>query len=166
MQFLILLQLKKQSKYGYEILKALRKQFGDVWEPKTGTIYPALRRLEARAFVRTEVKGGKEFYSLTEKGEGLLRDAGNYLGIDLEFADRYYDFVSRRLPPLLRAKLIERIKDGLSRQDEWPPILLHLLLNEIADEKAKLEILVKLREFLRTRLVLIDERIRELEGEK
>ena len=63
-------------------------------------------------------------------------------------------------------ELIERIKDGLSRQDEWPPLLLHLLLNEIADEKAKLEILVKLREFLRTRLILIDERIRELEGEK
>ncbi|MFQ6080212.1 MAG: PadR family transcriptional regulator [Candidatus Bathyarchaeia archaeon] len=165
-QFLILLQLKKQSKYGYEILRALRKQFGDVWEPKTGTIYPALRRLEARGFVRTEVKGEKEFYSLTEKGEGLLRDAGEYLGIDLEFADKYYNFVSRRIPPLLRANLIERIKEGLSRQDEWPPIFLHLLLNEITDEKAKLEILKKLREFLQTRLILIDERIQKLEGKK
>ena len=165
-QFLILLQLKKQSKYGYEILKALRKQFGDVWEPKTGTIYPALRRLEARGFVRTEVKDEKEFYSLTEKGEGLLKDAGEYLESDLEFADKYYKFVSRRIPPFLRAKLIEHIKERLSQQDEWPPIFLHLLLNEIADEKAKLEILKRLREFLQTRLVFIDERIKELEGEK
>jgi len=165
-QFLILLQLKKQPKYGYEILKALREQFGDVWEPKTGTIYPALRRLEARGFVKTEVKDEKEFYSLTERGERLLGDAGEYLESDLEFADKYYSFVSRRIPPLLRAKLIERIKEGLSRLDEWPPIFLPLLLNEIADEKAKLEILKKLREFARTRLILIDERIRELEEKK
>jgi len=165
-QFLILLQLKKQPKYGYEILKALREQFGDVWEPKTGTIYPALRRLEARGFVRTEVKDEKDFYSLTERGERLLRDAGEYLESDLEFADKYYSFVSRRIPPLLRAKLIERTKEGLSRLDEWPPIFLPLILNEIADEKGKLEILKKLREFARTRLILIDERIRELEGKK
>jgi len=165
-QFLILLQLKKQPKYGYEILKALREQFGDVWEPKTGTIYPALRRLEARGFVRTEVKDEKDFYSLTERGERLLRDAGEYLESDLEFADKYYSFVSRRIPPLLRAKLIERTKEGLSRLDEWPPIFLPLILNEIADEKGKLEILKKLREFARTRLILIDERIKELEGKK
>jgi len=165
-QFLILLQLKKQPKYGYEILKALRGQFGDVWEPKTGTIYPALRRLEVRGFVKTEVKDEKEFYSLTEKGERLLRDAGDFLESDLEFGDKYYKFVSRCIPPFLRGKLIEHIKEGLSRQDEWPPVFFHLLLNEITDEKTRLEILKRMREFLQTRLVFIDGRIKELEGKK
>lgn len=162
-QFLILLQLRKQSKYGYEILKALQKQFENVWEPKTGTIYPALKRLDARGFVRTKVKDEKDFYFLTEKGEKLLTDAGKYLGIDLEFADKYYNFVSKRISPLLRTELIERIKQELSREDEWPPIFLHFLLNEISDEKTNLEILKKLRKFLHTRLILIDERIKELE---
>ncbi len=162
-QFLILLQLRKQSKYGYEILKALQKQFENVWEPKTGTIYPALKRLEARDFVRTKVKDEKDFYSLTEKGEILLTEAGKYLGIDLEFAEKYYNFVSKRIPPLLRAEIIKRIKEELSREDEWPPIFLHFLLNEISDEKTNLEILKKLRKFLQTRLILIDERIKEFE---
>jgi len=162
-QFLILLQLRKQSKYGYEILKALQQQFENVWEPKTGTIYPALKRLEARDFVRTKVKDEKDFYFLTEKGEKLLTKAGKYLGIDLEFAEKYYNFVSKRIPPLLRAELIKRIKEELSREDEWPPIFLHFLLNEISDEKTNLEILKKLRKFLQTRLILIDERIKEFE---
>ncbi len=165
-QFLILLQLRKQSKYGYEILKALQKQFENVWEPKTGTIYPALKRLEARDFVITKVKDKKDFYSLTEKGEKLLTKAGKYLGIDLEFAEKYYSFVSKSISPLLRAELIKRIKEELSREDEWPPIFLHFLLKEISDEKANLEILKKLRKFLQTRLILIDERIKEFEEKR
>jgi len=163
-QFLILLQLKKQSKYGYEILRALQEQFRAVWKPRTGTIYPALRRLEARGFVKTEVKDEKEFYSLTEKGEELLKEAGEYLESDLEFADRYYKFVSRRIPPFLRAKIIERLKRMLYEEDQWPPIFLHLIEEEITDEKTRLEILEKLKAFLQTRLILIDERIKGLEG--
>lgn len=163
-QFLILLQLRKQSKYGYEVLKALQEEFGVIWKPRTGTVYPALRRLEARGFVETEVRDEREFYSLTEKGEELLREVGEYLEGDLEFAERYYKFVLRHMPPFLRTKLLEHIKKRLYERGRWPPIFLHLIEEEIRDEKARLELLKRMKEFLQARLVLIDERIKELEG--
>ena len=76
LQFLIILQLKKESKYGYQILKTLKEEFEGIWELKTGTFYPAIRSLETRGFVKTELKEEKEFYSLTEKGDTLLMKLG------------------------------------------------------------------------------------------
>lgn len=67
-------------------------------------------------------------------------------------------------PPFLRVKLIEQIKEKLSEEDQWPPIFLHNFFNDIADEKTRLEILKKLRGFLQTRLIIVDKRIKELEG--
>ena len=45
-QFLMLVMLRKGPMYGYEVLKVLREEFQGFWEPQTGAIYPALKRLE------------------------------------------------------------------------------------------------------------------------
>lgn len=158
-QFLILLQLRKQPMYGYEILKALREQFGDIWEPKTGTVYPALRRLETRGFVQTELKEDKEFYSLTEKGKETLKDAGGLLEGDLEFAEKYYRF----LPPLHRHRIMEKMMEKLSH-GRWP-ILLPFHPNNFEDRKTHIGHLKIVRKAAQKWLQAIDKRIKELESE-
>ena len=163
-QFLILLQLRKQPMYGYEILKALREQFGDIWEPKTGTIYPALRRLETRGFVQTELKEEKEFYSLTEKGKEILKDAGGLLEGDLEFAEKYYRF----LPPPHRGRIMEKVMERMAR-GQWPvfpigfPPFFHP--NNFGDKETQIRNLKRIREIAQKGIQTIDERIKELESE-
>ena len=158
-QFLILLQLRKQPTYGYEILKALREQFEDIWEPKTGTIYPALRRLEARGFVQTELKEDKEFYSLTEKGREILKDASRLLESDLEFAEKYYRF----LPHLHRVRIMEKMVERMSH-GHWP-IFLPFHPNNFEDKEIQMRHLKTMREVAQKWLQAIDEGIKKLESE-
>lgn len=161
LQFLMLLLLKEGSKYGYEMLKTLREQFEGVWEPKTGTIYPALRSLETRGFVKTEVRDDKEFYSLTEKGDTLLKRMGERLEVDLKFADRYYDFVTRRMPRTMKDRVVEMLR-MLGDEDVWPPIFIKRFLDETMDRATKLEVLGSIRKLLESRLKEVDGMIEEL----
>ena len=54
-QLLIMIQLLGFPKYGYEILTDLRSGFKGSWEPKTGTIYPALQSLEKRKLIASRI---------------------------------------------------------------------------------------------------------------
>ena len=50
-QIMIMVQLLETPKYGYDILTNLRDDFEGVWEPKTGTVYPALKTLEKKGLI-------------------------------------------------------------------------------------------------------------------
>jgi len=162
-QVLILLQLRKQPMYGYEILKSLRERFGDTWEPKTGTVYPALRSLETRGLVQTELKGEKEFYSLTEKGQEILKDAGGLLEGSLEFAGKYYRF----LPPLHRGRIVEKMMEKFSCGDmpPFPPFFPLFPPNDFEDKETRIRNLKMVRKVTQKWLQTIDEEIRKLESE-
>ncbi len=162
-QFLILLQLNEESKYGYEILKTLREQFRGIWEPKTGTIYPALRRLEERGFVATERKGDKDFYSLTDKGSLLLRELLERLEHDIYFADKYYSFVFKSLPASFKAKLFIKWIEEVTDKIPWPP-LLQIFLDKVEDKDLKLRLLKIIRRILQDRLRFVEEEIRKIES--
>lgn len=163
LQFLMLLQLKAGPKYGYEILKALREQFEEVWEPKTGTIYPALRSLEARGFVETEVRDGKEFYGLTERGDALLKLIGDRLEGDLKFADRYYRFVVRWMPSPMKDRVLEMLR-MLAKDEVWPPIFIERFVDESMDRAEKLEALESIRRLLENRLCVVERMMEDLKG--
>ena len=166
-QFLILLQLNKEPKYGYEILKTLKEQFNGVWEPKTGTIYPALRRLEERGFVTTEVKENREFYSLTEKGRYLLKDIIKRLESDFEFADKYYRFILKSLPPFIKMKyMIKWMSNRIDEYADLPPLFPHLFLDKIEDEELKMEFLKLIQKIMQNRLGAIEKEIKKLESKK
>ena len=69
----LLLLLSEKPMYGYEIIRELEKRFAGYWKPKTGTIYPALDRLEKNKLVTSRVEFREEapdrkHYALTEKG--------------------------------------------------------------------------------------------------
>lgn len=160
LQFLMLLQLNKGPKYGYEVLKAFREQFKGVWEPKTGTIYPALRRLEARDFVKTDLIEDKEFYSLTERGEALLKRMGDRLGRDLRFADRYFRFVTEWMPRAMKDRVVEMLS-MLAEEDVWPPILIEHFIDGM-DGTTKLEVLESMKKRLVNRMKVVEGLIEDL----
>src|ERR1700687_1967233 len=70
----LLLLLSERPMYGYELIRELEKRFSGYWKPKTGTIYPALEKLENNGLVtsrmefRDEAKPDRKHYALTEKG--------------------------------------------------------------------------------------------------
>lgn len=73
---LILMMLVPKEMYGYELMKALAKVTSGVYEPKSGTLYPALKRLEERGFITSEMRevngNTLKYYKITGKGKKRL----------------------------------------------------------------------------------------------
>jgi PadR family transcriptional regulator PadR len=74
---LILMMLAKKEMYGYELMKSLTEFTSGLYEPtKSGTLYPALKRLEDRGLITSEMREGEgntlKYYRITEKGKNRL----------------------------------------------------------------------------------------------
>lgn len=77
LDMLILQTLNWQTLHGYGIAHAIRSGSGDILQVETGSLYPALHRLEKQGWLRsewrlTENKQRAKFYSLTAKGRKQL----------------------------------------------------------------------------------------------
>jgi transcriptional regulator len=75
---LILAVLERQTLHGYAIIEALQAHSGGALDLPTGTVYPALRRLERAGYVASEwstVSGRKRrTYQLTSAGRRALAE--------------------------------------------------------------------------------------------
>ena len=109
LQFLVIMQLSEEPKYGYEMLKVLRDEFDGLWDLKTGTFYPALKSLESRGFVETELRDQTEFYSLTEKGTTLLSSLGGRIETEYKVTDKYFKTMMKWMPLSVKRRLIEMV---------------------------------------------------------
>lgn len=154
LQFLMLIQLEVGPKYGYELFKTLRDDFEGVWELKTGTFYPALRRLEERGFVETQLQEEKEFYNLTSEGETLIDQFGMHMVLEHKFVDRYFTTLIKYMPETLKDRLFDIIQrmssQGLNIYGNLPSFL------DKMDKEKKLEFLNNIRGMLRANLVTVD----------
>lgn len=76
LEFCILLLIRQQSSYGYEIISTLDKY--PIIAAKENTIYPLLRRLLKEGYISSSWQEGTEglpprkYYSLTAKGEEYI----------------------------------------------------------------------------------------------
>lgn len=76
LEFAILLMIKKETRYGYEIISSLEKW--PILAAKENTIYPLLRRLLKEEYVSscwketTEGLPPRKYYSITDKGKEYL----------------------------------------------------------------------------------------------
>jgi DNA-binding PadR family transcriptional regulator len=72
----ILLILREQPSYSWEIFKIIQKKFGF----KLGLITPyrVLYKLESRGFVRGKFKEKRKIYQITDKGLKELEKAKNF----------------------------------------------------------------------------------------
>jgi transcriptional regulator len=77
LDMLILRTLQWGPQHGYALAQTIRAQSSDVLRIETGTLYPALQRLETRGWVtaewrQTEAKQRARYYRLTPKGRKQL----------------------------------------------------------------------------------------------
>lgn len=76
MDALLLAVLEHEPLHGYAIIEALRERSGGALSVPTGTVYPALRRLERLGYVESEwaTVGGRRrrTYRLTASGRKAL----------------------------------------------------------------------------------------------
>lgn len=77
LDMLVLQALLWQPMHGYGIAQAIRSRSGEVLSVETGSLYPALHRLERQKWVKsewklTESKQRAKFYQLTAAGKKQL----------------------------------------------------------------------------------------------
>lgn len=155
-QIMLLLQLKHGPKYGYEMLKTIREEFEGVWEPQTGTIYPALRSLEERGILETETRGETDYYLLTDKGDRMLNELGKRVKGNIRFTFRFMEYLYKWIPEDMLDTVVDIIN---TMAEEDPRIYPHLL--EKLDEDAKLRVYNSIRKISLNRLETLE---KEIEG--
>jgi PadR family transcriptional regulator PadR len=77
LDMLILQTLQWGPQHGYAITQAIRMNSGDLLQVETGSLYPALHRLERQKWVRSEWKQTESnqrarFYKITATGKKQL----------------------------------------------------------------------------------------------
>ncbi|HUB31931.1 MAG TPA: PadR family transcriptional regulator [Bryobacteraceae bacterium] len=77
LDMLILETLRWGAQHGYGIAQAIRAGSSDVLQVETGSLYPALHRLERQRFIKAEWKQSEnrqraKYYSLTAAGRKHL----------------------------------------------------------------------------------------------
>jgi len=75
---LLLSLLSKGDLYGYEIAKQIKGNSQNLLNMNEGTLYPALRRLERKGYLKSywkDADGGRRrrYYTITEKGKKELQ---------------------------------------------------------------------------------------------
>ena len=84
LDLLILQTLQWGPQHGYAISQSIRGRSGEVFEVETGSLYPALHRLERQGWVasqwkQTESNQRAKFYRLTPAGKRqLLSEQGRW----------------------------------------------------------------------------------------
>ena len=78
LDMLILQTLQWGAQHGYGIGQALRTQSGEVLQVETGSLYPALHRMERQGWIaskwgQTEQNQRAKFYRITAEGARILR---------------------------------------------------------------------------------------------
>lgn len=75
--FFILILLSSEARYGYELRKLVRDQFG-FWSGNV-TAYRVLYSLEKAHMVKSEVRDRRKYYSITNDGMEQLDGAKKFL---------------------------------------------------------------------------------------
>ena len=93
-QLWLLLLLSDKPMYGYEIIRELERRFSGYWSPKTGTVYPALEKLEENELVAGQIEfrdhgPDRKHYAITDKGKEELKSSMMQWAKMTEMIDTY-----------------------------------------------------------------------------
>jgi len=93
-QLWLLLLLSDRPMYGYEIIRELERRFSGYWQPKTGTVYPALEKMEENGLVTGQIEfrehgPDRKHYAITTKGADELKSAMKQWAKMTEMIDTY-----------------------------------------------------------------------------
>lgn len=140
----LLLLLSERPMYGYEIIRELEKRFSGYWKPKTGTIYPALEKLDKRDLItsRIDFKGrapDRKHYALTEKGHEELSKTMTYWIKMTEILENYretHESIYRYKSAVTKKEFADLLSSlSMSLKNE-KPIEISKLLPPVSTEKS------------------------------
>ena len=160
LQVLLMIQLDDGPKYGYEMLKTLKEEFDGVWEPKTGTVYPALKSLAKKGFVETEERDGTEYYHITEKGRNLFPELETHFADSLGFTVNYLAVLFKWMSTEMKQGALRLMSLVVDKDGD----MTHRMLTQFysgLDADAKKGFLNKVREMTEHRLELVEKLLEE-----
>ena len=155
LQFIILLVLLEGPKYGYEILTLIRNEPDNLWDLKTGSLYPSLKSLETKKLISSEIINNKKFYGITDKGKTFIFNLGERLHQEYELNEQFFKTIIKYFPGNLikdisRTFISKSIETGGSSQ------YLQLVIDKIGAEEIDVEILLQLERTLKLNLEIIE----------
>lgn len=148
LQLVMLIALREKPMYGYEILKRIREDFKNLWNPQTGSIYPALKRLENHGLIESEVAGETEYYRLTPEGESFISQTLSKIPSDIEVTICYLNILAKAATSIRNETSNGRILSLLSGFDLESENLIE-----------KFEKLTAIREALLSKLINVQEEL-------
>jgi len=160
LQVLLLIQLDSGPRYGYEMLKTLKEGFEGTWEPKTGTVYPALKSLERKGYVETMDKDGTDFYAITPEGKALFKDLESHFADSLSFTVKYLSVVFKWMSTDMKQGAV-RLMRTLAEKDDALTGQMFAEFYQNLDTEVKVSFLNNIRENTLRRLSLIEKLIQE-----
>jgi DNA-binding PadR family transcriptional regulator len=122
LELAILGALKEKPMHGYELKKRLTYMLGHLWKISFGSLYPALKRLEAkqaieRAYTVKEKARNRYVYRITPGGERLFQELLTRVesNSDITDSDRFSLRLVffRYLDPEVRIRLLEKRRNYL-----------------------------------------------------
>jgi DNA-binding PadR family transcriptional regulator len=166
---LVLATLKRGPAHGYMILQQLSESL-EGWELKSGTLYPALHRIESLGLIKGKVvklEGETDTvveYGLTADGKFALHEAFHGLRREMQIQNSVWHFLSDSFDEDVASSLFdwtvqERNPMGYMMMKRHCNGTCHCSQNH-------LEYLKKYREYLHQELDWIDEQLDNLKGSK
>jgi PadR family transcriptional regulator PadR len=139
----LLLLLSERPMYGYEVIRELEKRFSGYWKPKTGTIYPALEKLEKGDLITSSIdfKGkapDRKHYALTENGREELSKTMAYWIKMTEILENYketHESIYRYKGEIRKKDLSEFLSKVSASLKTDKPFEISKLLPAISSEK-------------------------------
>ncbi len=140
LRYLLLHLIAEKPRHGYDLIKAIEQQFGGMYSPSPGVIYPTLTLLEELGHIRPEAgDGSKKAYAVTEGGAAFL--AANRAAVEQVLArmqEASRAFGGGPAPEILRAmhnlRLALRIRLGRGPLDAEAVRRVTAILDQAAGE--------------------------------
>jgi PadR family transcriptional regulator PadR len=162
-EVLVLAQLRRGPAHGYAILSGLQDQLGGR-EIKSGTLYPALRRLVHRGLIKgkkvqQEDRPDAIEYQLTDKGQKVLTHALMHLGDEMQKQDNFWFFLSDSTRGETTKFLFDTVMENQS------PIGFAYMRRSFCSptcEGKNLEYLLRYKEYLQGELEWVNRHLKEL----
>jgi DNA-binding PadR family transcriptional regulator len=162
-QLLIMIQLLKASKYGYEIIRGLRDGFKGAWEPKTGTVYPALHALVKKGHIAKSIIDEKTHYNLTDAGRKKMQDISDYVAEYLMINSRFIESTVNSMPPVFTQEVFSKIHQ--SGIDEILPEATILdAIGQLPDRNLKRAFLELRKNILQRKMKLVNKQLKDLDS--
>lgn len=100
---LVLMILRRQESYGYQIIQELKNKTGGELKIAEGTLYPILKKMESKDWIEgtwKKAESGRErkYYILTKNGEKELEEQYSQLNFINDLINKLWNLPTSILP--------------------------------------------------------------------